>query len=64
MCYVESAKVVHAGTSGGSTDNAPDADFHGLVGNMVRQKTMMANREKTQLNADVPTYEVKDATQC
>ena len=63
MCYVGSAKVVRAGTSG-STDNAPDADFHGLVGNMVRQKTMMANREKTQLNADVPTYEVEDAILC
>ena len=44
--------------AGSSTDIAPDADFHGLVGNMVRQKTMMAKREKTNLGAATPTYEV------
>ena len=40
-----------------SNDNAPDADFHGLVGNMQRQKTMM-KREKTMINAEAPTYQV------
>ena len=43
-----------------STDNAPDADFHGLIGGMMRQKTMMnMQREKTRIDAVTPKYDVR-----